>query len=96
LFLILGKAGEGMDDLDKSRVTVMIMGEEYILKGSSTPEQIHKAGQYVDKLMKSLSESNIQMSKHKIAILAALNIADELLKLKEGYHKLSGESGGDT
>lgn len=81
------KAGEGMEDIDKSRVTVMIMGEEYILKGSSTPEQMQRVGQYVDKLMKSLSEKNIQMSKHKVAILAALNLADELLKLKEENRK---------
>lgn len=85
-----------MEDIDKSRITVMIMGEEYILKGSSTPEQMQRVGQYVDKLMKSLSEKNIQMSKHKVAILAALNLADELLKLKEEKLRSSYGQGGEA
>lgn len=85
-----------MDDLDKSRVTVMIMGEEYTLKGSSSPEQMYKVGQYVDRLMKSLSEKNLQMSKQKVAILAALNLADELLKLKEDHLKPFKGPGGDV
>lgn len=85
-----------MEDIDKSRVTVMIMGEEYILKGCSTPEQMQRVGQHVDKLMKSLSEKNIQMSKHKVAILAALNLADELLKLKEEKMRISHGQGGEA
>lgn len=72
-----------MSDKEKSRVTVIIMGEEYILRGSSTSDDMHKVGRYLDRLMRTLSEKNIQMSKYKIAVLAALNLADELLKLKE-------------
>ncbi len=72
-----------MEDKEKSRVTVHIMGEEYILKGTSAPEKMLNVGRYVDRLMRSLSENNHQMSKQKIAVLAALNLADELLKLKE-------------
>lgn len=72
-----------MEDKEKSRVTIMIMGEEYVLRGNSSPEEMHRVGRYVDRLMRTLSEKNVQMSKHKIAVLAALNLADELLKLKE-------------
>ena len=72
-----------MEDKEKSRVTIMIMGEEYVLRGNSSPEDMLRVGRYVDRLMKTLSEKNVQMSKHKIAVLAALNLADELLKLKE-------------
>jgi cell division protein ZapA len=71
-----------MEDQDKSRVTITIMGEEYILRGSSSPEKMHQVGRYVDQLMRTLAENNIQMSRHKIAVLAALNLADELFKIK--------------
>ncbi len=81
--LINLKAGNIMESNDKNRVTVMIMGEEYMLRGSSSPETMHKVGQHVDQLMKRLAENNIQMSKQKIAVLAAINLADELIKLKE-------------
>ncbi len=79
-----------MSDKEKSRVTVIIMGEEYILRGSATSDDMHKVGHYLDRLMRTLSEKNIQMSKYKIAVLAALNLADELLKLKEEKTLYSG------
>ncbi len=72
-----------MKDKEKNRVSMMIMGEEYILRGTSSPEEMHRVGVYVDQLMRSLAEKNMQMSRHKIAVLAALNLADELLKLKK-------------
>jgi len=72
-----------MDDREKNRVTLMIMGEEYVLRGTSSPEDINRVGRYVDNLMRKLTEKNVQMSRHRIAVLAALNIADELLKIKE-------------
>jgi cell division protein ZapA len=79
-----------MEDREKSRVTVTIMGEEYVLRGTSTPDEIYRVGRYVDRLMRTLAEKNIQMSSHKIAVLAALNLADELLKLKEAETRSSG------
>ncbi len=72
-----------MEEQGKNRVTVNIMGEEYILKGSSSTEDMYRVGRYVDQLMKSLAEKNVQMNKQKIAVLAAVNLADELLRLKE-------------
>jgi cell division protein ZapA len=71
-----------MEEKEKNRVTISILGEEYILLGSSSSEEMHRVGNYVDSLMKTLAENNIQMSRHKIAVLAALNLADELFKLK--------------
>jgi cell division protein ZapA len=72
-----------MEEKEKNRVTITILGEEYILRGSSSAEEMSRVGNYVDSLMKKLAENNIQMSRHKIAVLAALNLADELFKLKE-------------
>ncbi len=81
-----------MDDKEKSRVAVYIMGEEYILRGSSSPERMHSVGRYVDRMMRTLAEKNHQMSRQKIAVLAALNLADELLKLKEENLHSPGEA----
>lgn len=71
-----------MEAQSKNRVSITIMGEEYLLKGSSSAEQMQKVGRYVDQLMKALAENNMYLSRHKIAVLAALNIADELFKVK--------------
>jgi len=83
-----------MEDNGKNRVTISIMGEEYILRGSSSTDEMHRIGSYVDRLMRTLAEKNIQMSKHKIAVLAALNLADELLKIKENKITESGAAKG--
>jgi cell division protein ZapA len=71
-----------MESKEKSRVTVTIMGEDYVLRGTSSADEMDRVGRYVDRLMRKLAESNIQMSRHRVAVLAALNLADELLKLK--------------
>ncbi len=81
-----------MEEKGKNRVTVTIMGEEYILRGTSSAEDLYRVGRYVDQLMKNLAQNNVQMSKHKIAVLAALNLADELIKLREDRQSTSGES----
>jgi cell division protein ZapA len=80
-----------MEEKEKNRVTISILGEEYILRGSSSAEEMQRVGNYVDRMMKTLAENNIQMSRHKIAVLAALNVADELFKLKE-----AGKTGDDA
>lgn len=88
-----------MESDEKNRISVMIMGEEYVLKGTSSPEEMYNVGRYVDRLMRTLAEKNIQMSRHKVAVLTALNLADELLKLKDelqqrGDQKNQGDSNG--
>ncbi len=83
-----------MEEKDKNRVTVNIMGEEYVLRSSSSKDYMYKVGSYVDQLMKSLAENNIQMSRQRIAVLAALNLADELIRLKEEKEG-SSEKGED-
>jgi len=76
-----------MDSKEKNRVTVSIMGEDYVLRGTSSADEMDRVGRYVDRLMRKLAESNIQMSRHRVAVLAALNLADELLKFKTEQEK---------
>jgi cell division protein ZapA len=72
----------------KKRVVIEILGEEYIIRSSSSSEHVLEVGRYVDRLMKELGEKYPHMSIHKIAILASLNIASDLLLLrKQGKHR---------
>ncbi len=80
-----------METRPKNRVTVKIMGEEYTIRGGGPPQSMEKAAGYVDRLMRSLSEENRQLNSYKIAVLAAINLADELLKVKEGYPRFEME-----
>lgn len=67
----------------KKSVTVNVLGSEYVLKGSSTPEQIQEASEYVDLLLKKLLKTNSHVNQQKLLVLTCINLADELIKLKQ-------------
>lgn len=70
------------------RVAVSIFGEEYVVKGSSNREQILVVAAYVDQRMRQIAERSPRLSFGKVAVLTALNLADELLKLQNDYDNL--------
>lgn len=72
----------------ESRVEVEIFGEYYTLKGNNSPEQMLMLAQYVNRKMKHLAGRNARLTKTQTAVLAALNIADELKRLQEEHDNL--------
>lgn len=61
-------------------VTVSIFGQEYTLKGGSDAEYVQKVAQFVDERMNEVARNATAVSTAKVAILAAVNIADELFR----------------
>jgi len=65
-------------------VTVSIYGQEYTLKGGDDCEYVQKVAKFVDERMMEvagISSGNASVtSTAKVAILAAVNIADELFR----------------
>ena len=76
----------------KSTEKVEIFGQEYKIKGAGNPQYIHKIAGYVDKKMREIAHSSGIMSQSRIAILAALNIADEFHQEKEEKEKIQLEA----
>lgn len=72
----------------KNRVTVEIFGELYALKGDIKPERVIKLAAVVDKRMRTIAKTNSQLPPLKVAVLAALNLADEYTKLEQDYNQL--------
>ena len=64
-------------------VTVDIFGESYTIKGGENEDYIKKLADYVNKRMVEISNKFGSMSQTKVAILAALNITDDLFQIKE-------------
>ena len=75
-------------DAGNSSVRVEIFDQPYNLRGSD-PEYIFKLAQYVDAKMRAVAEQTSTVDSVRLAVLAALNIADEYHLLKRKY-----ESGG--
>jgi cell division protein ZapA (FtsZ GTPase activity inhibitor) len=63
---------------------VTIFGNDYHLKATEDPDYIERIAQYVDGKMRELQGRSTISSSTKIAILAAINIADELHKERLG------------
>jgi cell division protein ZapA len=61
---------------DKKSVTVNIYGNEYNLKGDADPAYIAELSKYVDGKMNEVGRKS-SATATKVAILAAMNIADE-------------------
>ncbi|WP_446897581.1 cell division protein ZapA [Clostridium sp. LBM24168] len=73
-------------------VTVVINGIEYNLKGDEQEEYLHRLASYVDKKVKNILEINNKLSTSSAAILSAVNVADDMFKIKEVNKKLEKES----
>ncbi|MZG29729.1 MAG: cell division protein ZapA [Nitrospinae bacterium] len=61
---------------------IQIYGKTYSLKSSSSEVKAEEVAEYVDSRMKELATARSKTSTLDLAILAALNIAQELLELK--------------
>lgn len=64
-------------------VRISIFGEQYMIKGLSSPEAVHKIASLVDEMMKEIAGKHPALDHHKLAVLAALNIAYRLHVLEQ-------------
>jgi cell division protein ZapA len=75
-------------DANNNSVRVEIFDQPYNLRGSD-PEYILKLAEYVDSKMRAVSEQTHTVDTSRLAVLAALNIADEFHLIKR---KIDGGS----
>jgi cell division protein ZapA len=70
-------------------VSVDIYDQTYHLRAHD-PAYIEKLAATVDSKMRAVSASGTTVDSLRVAVLAALNIADELLRLQEQWRQLHG------
>ena len=70
----------------KGSAKVTIFGNDYHIKATEDPEYIEQIARYVDEKMRELQGRSTVSSSTKIAILVAMNIADELHKERSIRH----------
>lgn len=70
------------------KITVEIFGEKHVIRGDGTASYIQGLAYDVDKKMRIIAQRLPRLSVHQIAVLTALNIADELAKLREEQETL--------
>lgn len=70
-------------------VTVDIYDQAYRLRGQD-PAYIQKLAELVDNKMRVVAAQGKSVDSLRVAVLAALNIADELIALEQRYNALAG------
>ena len=68
----------------KHLVKVQIYGEEYSLRTDADPAHTRAVAAYVDQAIRAVVDSGAVVETHKAAILAALQITDELFRARAG------------
>lgn len=73
----------------KFAVKVMIGGDEYTLRSDLPPEYTREVAAYVDQQLKKVLSQGALVETHKAAILAALDITNELFQARKGEREVA-------
>jgi cell division protein ZapA len=72
-------------------IPVEIHGQRYPIRSGLDPEYVARLAGYVDEKMRAAADSTPTGDSLRLAVLAALNIADELFRCRELSTARSGE-----
>ncbi len=67
----------------KQRFDIRVIGREFSVLSDKGDEYVNKIVQYVNERAKEIGDASEDVTTSDIAILVALNIAEELFKVKE-------------
>jgi cell division protein ZapA len=65
-------------------IPVQIFGQRYPIRSALDPQYIQRLAAYVDERMRAANEQSPTGDSLRLAVLAALNIADEAFRAMEG------------
>ena len=72
-------------------VSVDICGQRYPIRSTLDAEYISRLAGYVDEKIRAAGESTSSGDAQRLAVLAALNIADELFRCRESTRAKDGQ-----
>jgi cell division protein ZapA len=84
-----------MSPQDQARVSVRIMEKEYIVACPyEERSQLLDSAEFLNSRMREIRDSGKVVGLDRIAVMVALNLASELLRIKDRDAKLESEVGG--
>jgi cell division protein ZapA len=72
-------------------IEVEIYGQQFSISGAAEEAYVHKLAEVVDKQMKQVAQGMKTATPHKLAVLAALNIAHELQECEKKIQRLEAD-----
>ncbi|MBU8905116.1 cell division protein ZapA [Desertibacillus haloalkaliphilus] len=76
------------DGKEKQRTTVSIYGQQYTIVGYEAPSHVTKVAKQVDEKMREIKSVNPYLDTTRLAVLTAVNVVDEYIKLQEKLEQL--------
>jgi len=83
-----------MTDADVRVVPVEILGQRYPIRSALDEAYVAELASYVDEKIRSAAEATPSSDTVRVAVLAALNIADEYFRARrteQGWHQVLAE-----
>jgi cell division protein ZapA len=71
-------------------VKIQIYDQSYNVNADGNEEYLHELAAFVDGKMRSIAESTHMVDSLKVAVLAALNIADEMFQTRKRQQEIEG------
>jgi cell division protein ZapA len=72
-------------------IPVAIQGNRYPIRSSLEPEYVARLAAYVDEKMRAAADATPTGDSLRLAVLAALNIADELFRARDANRTRDGQ-----
>lgn len=72
----------------RSRVTVNIFNHRYTIRGDEDANHVRLVATYVDQKMREIHSANQKLDTRELAVLTAVNVMNEYLKLKDENNEL--------
>ena len=73
----------------RTSVRVPILGDEYTIRSDASPAHTREVAEYVDRMIRQVMSAGTIVETHKVAILAALQITDELFRARSEGKELT-------
>ncbi|MED1469304.1 cell division protein ZapA [Bacillus salipaludis] len=80
-----------MSNSQKSRTTVDIYGQQYVIVGDESSSHIRLVASLVDDKMREISSRNPSLDVSKLAVLTAVNAVNDYIKIKDQLDRLKAE-----
>ena len=74
----------------KGSVTVSLAGQKFSIKSEHPEQHLHQLAAYVDRKVRELQRLSKTVGTHQLALLAAMNIADELFTAETRQREFKG------
>ncbi|MCL7749811.1 MULTISPECIES: cell division protein ZapA [Halalkalibacter] len=73
----------------KQRITVSIYGQQYTVVGEEPPAYVKDVARIVDQKMREIKKRNPYLDTTRLAVLTAVNIVDDYVKLQKENEMLN-------